>query len=711
VTSQQIPRTYTRVGAVAQHRLTPLFKPGSVALVGASDRSAWSALIHATASSYDFDGRIYYVNPRGGEAHGQPLHTSLAALPEVPDLVFLMIPAHAVVSTLEEAAALGVRAAEILSSGFAEVGPEGVLLQQQVAGVVRRTGMVVLGPNNLGFTNVPHRIALAPSEPGQRLRAGGIAMVSQSGNLMGQIQGLATMFDIGLSLLVSTGNEVDVTVADVIDYIVDDPDTTAIGVFVETIRDPDAFRRAAVRARKVGKPVVVLKVGRSEAAARSALAHTGALVGDDAIVDAALAGAGAIRVESLEELLATADIHARLGTPRGSRLGVVSISGGAGDIAGDLAHDAGIEIPAIADETAEALRKLLPDYGTAQNPLDMTGAVVAERHLFGAGLAALAQDPGLDAVIAITEAEHMATGRDDPMLAPLLEAAARAPIPAILATTTVKAVRPPTKSLREGQEWPTVSWGLQRTIDAIASLIRWSTAQVEADPARGGPIDASRFGPTTGTWSEQRARRLLADYGVPMVPATIVRDDAELPAELGAGPFVLKIVSDDIPHKTDVGGVRLGVARCDVASERRALVARVRAAAPSARLDGVMVAPMRADGIDLLVGVVRDDAWGCVLAIAMGGIWTELLGDVRRLALPTSSAAIRQALKSLKAAPLLDGARGTGAVDVDALVDAIAAVADVACRLGPDLAALEVNPLRADGARVEALDAMVVWRD
>jgi acyl-CoA synthetase (NDP forming) len=695
------------------HRLNKLFAPTSVALVGASDRSAWSIHIHNALGVYGFPGSVFYVNPRGGTAHGHTLVTSLAELPVVPDLVFVMVPASAVIGVLEEAAVLGVPAAEILSSGFAEIGPAGAALQDQVKALADRTGMAILGPNNLGFTNVHAKVGLNPTQDTTPLRAGPVAMISQSGNLAGQIQTLARSFDVGLSLIVSTGNEVDVTAAEVIDYLADDPNTQAIGVFLETIRHPDEFRAGAERARANGKLVIVLKAGRSEAAARSAMAHTGALVGDDKVIEAALTASGVIRVDTLEDLLATADVYTRVGAVAGRNLGVISISGGAGDIASDLAEPAGLQLPDIAADTHAELTALLPDYGTAQNPLDMTGLVVGVPDLFGDGLAIFERDPNFDMVIAITEAEHYAQSLEDGMLPALLRAADASSVPTLLVTTTVHSISPETLNLRGQRKMPAVSWGLERVISALSRLADWSEYPTSEGVIPPPEVDAADLGARVGVWSEARSRALLKRNGVPAVPSVIVSTGEGAVAAVAGlnGPFALKVVSDEIPHKSDVGGVRLGIAADDLTSEVDQLLSVIASNAPTATIDGVMISPMRVGGVELLVGVVRDPEWGCVLAIAMGGIWTEVLQDVQRVALPASADTIRTAILSLRSAPLLTGARGATPVDLDRLTEVVDSIARTAQGLGTNLAALEVNPLRVDGSTIEALDAMVVWND
>ncbi|MDF3312219.1 acetate--CoA ligase family protein [Rhodococcus sp. T2V] len=692
------------------HRLKRLFAPRSVALIGASDRSNWSKPIHHALTVYGFTGQLYYVNPRGGTAHGQKLWTSLSALPEVPDLVFVMVPAHAVPGIVAEAAALGVGAVEVLSSGFSEEGPEGAALQERLATVSRESDIPVLGPNNLGFVNVHERIGLFPMAESEPLPAGSVAMVSQSGNLASQVQTLARTFDVGLSFVVSTGNEVDVTVGDVIDYLVDDESTAAIGVFLEMVRHPERFLAACRRARQAGKLVVVLKAGRSEAAARSALAHTGSLVGDDAIIGAALEAAGAVRVDTLEDLVAVADVFTRIGEIPGTRVGLVSISGGAGDIASDLAEQLGLTLPDLSSATKEVLTDILPSYGTPQNPLDMTGLVVPKPEIFGQGVAAVASDESIDVVIAVTEAEHTAADLNDGMLAGLLVAANSAPRPTLLATTTVRPVAPSTAGLRAEGATPGVSYGLDRVLTSISAIADWTKGEGTLREENARHLEFSDIGPSQGTWSERRSRELLERAGVPVVPVVFVRPGEELPTQ-PEGLYAIKIVSDEILHKSEVGGVKLNIDAADLPAAVREILDTVAANAPGVNLEGVLVSPMRSGGVELLVGAVRDPDWGCVLAVALGGIWTEVLADVQRIALPADAGSIRRAIERLRGFPLLDGARGSVPADLNSLVSIVSAVGELAVALGPNLAALEVNPLRVDGTTIEALDAAVIWND
>lgn len=692
------------------HRLSNLLAPRSIALIGASDRSNWSNRIHSALDLIGFEGECYYINPKGGQAHGQDVVRSVGALDAVPDLAFVMVPAGAVISALRDAAEAGVKAAVVLSSGFAEADDSGREAQRELAELCAAHDMVVLGPNSLGYVNPRAKVALKPFQPGEALVEGSIAVVSQSGNVTVQLMNMARSFDVGLSLAVSTGNEMDVHLGDIVDFLAEEEGTRAIAVFAESFRDPQAFLAACRKARAAGKIVVCLKVGRSDAAARAALAHTGALVGNDAVIDAFLRSAGVVRVSALEDLLVVAETYSRTG-PISGGLALLTISGGTCDIVADLAEEIGVEFPDLDASTLARLKELLPSYATAHNPLDITGAAVADATLFGRALEVVAADPGIGAVIAAQEidfqAETSAWGQET--FTGMARVANATEKPVLLANTTIRQITPRVREIRRDLRAATVFGGVDRILPALGAIQSWTMASAEevvaAPPAIAVPAGRS------GTWSEASCRPLLEAAGIPVVPGVCATNAtaAAAAATSWGSPVALKIQSDDIVHKTDVGGVALGIAPNAVSEAADAMFARVREVCPEAAVDGILVSPMRAEGVDLLVGVVREAGWGNVLAVGLGGIWTEVMRDVQRVALPAAPDQIERALRSLRAWPLLAGTRGAVAVDLRALVDAIYRIANLSLALGEELSAIEVNPLRATAQGAEALDAAIVW--
>jgi acyl-CoA synthetase (NDP forming) len=526
----------------------------------------------------------------------------------------------------------------------------------------------------------------------------------------------ATMANVGLSYLVTLGNEAMITAGHVLDYLVDDPGTRAIAVFMETVRDPETFRRAARRAVQAGKAIVVLKAGSSALSARTAAAHTGALVGDDRVIDAVFADLGVIRVDSIEDMLITAGAAAALGRLDRPGIGIVSISGGACDIVADRADDLGADLPELAPSTRDALAAIMPAYGTVQNPLDVTGAAVIDPTIFTRSIEAMSADPSIGVIGVVNSIPWIDTGRPylGQMFVDAIGAGMRAAsCPTAYVNQVMQPVTGYTRASMEQGGVPYVIPGLRQAVVALRNVAWWSeitrTPHAETPPA---PVPVPEPGRRRGKWSEHDARALLGDAGIPVVPARLAGSAAEAvkaAADFG-GPLSVKIVSPDILHKSDIGGVVLDVP-ADEEAVRAAYEAVTKAAPDGARIDGVLVSPMRRSGTELLVGVVRDPQWGPVLAVAIGGLFVEVLRDSALAPLPVTPGQAGRLLDRLRGRAVLDGVRGAAPADRDALTAAIARIGDLALALGDALESLEVNPLLVDGARIEALDAVVTWRE
>jgi acetate---CoA ligase (ADP-forming) len=706
-------------------RLTSLFRPRSVALVGASDKSAFSMIAYNNLVQFGLADRSYLVNRRGLVTHGRPTVRSCAEIGEPVDVAFLMVPQAGTLEALSDAAAAGIRNAVVLSSGYGEAGEAGRAAQAELAAHAESLGMVLLGPNHLGFANLTEGIPVCsiPSLP----RAGGpVALLSQSGASSSAMVDFAAMANVGLSFLVTLGNEAMITAGHVLDFLVDDPATRAVAVFMETVRKPEVFRRAARRAAGAGKAIVVLKAGSSALSARAAAAHTGALVGDDRVIDAIFADLGVIRVDSIEDMLITAGAAAALGRLERPGIGIVSISGGACDIVADRAEDLGAELPELAVPTAEALAAIMPDYGTVQNPLDVTGAAIIDPTIFTRAIAVMSADPSIGVVGIINSVPWIDDGKPalvqrfvDAIGAGMREAAC----PTAYINQVMQPITDYTRSMMAHGEVGYVIPGLRQAIVALRNVAWWSDAIRAAapDPAAARPaavpaaVSAAAVSAAArrdGPWSEDAARRMLADAGIPVVPARLVisADDAvKAAAELG-GPVCVKVVSPQVTHKTDIGGVRLDVPATDgaVRDAFRAVTAAA-ALAAGARVDGVLVSPMRRGGTELLVGVIRDPQWGPMLAVALGGVFVEVLRDSALAPLPLTPHQARRLLERLRGRAVLDGVRGAAPADLDAVAAVIARAGDLALALGDDLESLEINPLRVEGRAIEALDAVVTW--
>ena len=391
-----------RQGESASEQLGSLFRPQRIAIVGATDKSYFSQLVVENLDQFGFGDRLHLVNPRNPSAHGRATVPTLADIDEQIDLAFTMVPQAATLDVLTAAATAGIRNAVIMTSGYAEAGAAGIEAQRQLVAHAEQLDLLVLGPNMLGFANFVDRVAVTPI-PNLPTGCGHVALLSQSGASSSAMLEFANTAGVELSYLVTLGNEAMVTAGHALDFMIDDEQTRVIAIFMETIREPEVFRRAARRALEAGKAVVVLKAGRSELAARTAAAHTGAFVGDDATVDAVLRDLGVIRVDTIEDMLITAGVAAHLGRLARPGVGVVSISGGACDIIADLAEDVGLALPELGPAAQAALADVMPAYGTVQNPLDTTGAAVIDPQLATACIAAMGADPSIGAILSVNK--------------------------------------------------------------------------------------------------------------------------------------------------------------------------------------------------------------------------------------------------------------------------------------------------------------------
>ncbi|MQA84515.1 MAG: CoA-binding protein [Streptosporangiales bacterium] len=725
-----VPFTTTERGRlVSPARLREFFAPTSVAVVGASDTSAWSRNIFTSLRTAGFDGRVVPVHPRHETVFDLPAVPGLRDLDDPVDLAFVLVPTHAVEGVVDDAAAAGVRNLIVLAADYAEAGEDGRGRERRLVDQAAASGITLLGPNCLGYLNAhakaaPYGLVINPP-----LLTGPVGIVLQSGALAAAVLGFARARAIGISLLASMGNEGMITAPDVLDYLLEDENTKVIALFLEGIRQPQRFAELAGKALEVGKPIVALKVGRSEGGQRAALAHTGAVAGDDAVVDAALRQFGVIRVDSLEELLVTAGLLGyapRL--PAGRRMGVVTASGGACDIIADRADDKGIEIPEFAPSTTAALREVVPPFAGVRNPLDVTGYALADVRARPAtpaedALDVVTKDPGIDFVLCmltVPEApppDSSVRAMQERRISTVAAIVERSPIPVITMGTTCSDVSPYARDLL-GSHGLHVVGGIELGMTALGDAVAWAERRerhalrgspaVVPPPRRSAVVERHGGGP----WPEDVAREFVAEAGVPVVSAELVTSatEAALAAKRLGWPVALKVCSAEITHKSDIGGVALGLTSAAQVRREYSRIRRAADAVPDAQVKGVLVSPMRTGGVELLAGVTADPVFGPIVAVGLGGIFVEVLRDTRLRLLPVDEAEVRRMLGELRGAPLLRGARGGRPVDLDKVARVVVRLAASAQALGEELEAVEVNPLWADGDRVEALDVLVVTK-
>jgi len=704
-------------GLVTPARLREFFAPRSIAVVGASETSGWARFLFASAATAGFDGPLIPVHPVHTTVFGRPATASLRDLTEPVDLAFIMAPLPAVESVLDDAAAGGVRGAVVLASGYREVGGDGHARQDHLTAHAAGHGITLLGPNCLGFLNAHARTAAFALTIPIPLVAGPVGIALQSGALASVMLGFAKAHGIGVSTLTSLGNEAMISTTDVIDYLIEDDNTKVIALFLESISDPALFAAVAAKADQADKPIVALKAGSSQAGSEAALAHTGSIAGDDAVVDAALRQFNVIRTGSIEELLSTAAVLGYSRWPRGRRMGAVTASGGACDLIADRASIDGIDIPSFSETTATAIASHLPPFADVHNPLDVTGYFLANRRTSALtaadlALAEITSDPNLDFVLfsgltlpdARPPDETLATALEE-RVAWLADHLRAAPIPVIPVSYTCLDLSDYSRTVLR-QHGLHVLAGIDLGVRAIGNALRWLDGRGRVGAST--RTVASRPVAISGPWPEADAIELLATFRVTSVPSTVVkaRTEAVEAATRFGYPVVLKISSAAVTHKSDIGGVAL-----DLRTDQDVLAAYDRLVSVAADIDGVNVSPMRTGGVELLAGVTVDPTFGPVLAVGLGGLWVEVLNDVSLRVLPVDQAEVLRMLGDLRGLPLLTGARGQVAADLDALATTIASIGDAALSLGTALRSLEVNPLWVNGDQIEALDVLVVTQN
>ncbi len=696
----------------AKHPLESLFRPRSIALVGASERSLWSRMTYENLNRFAFPGDIHLVNRTGGTVYGQKAAARCVDIGKPVDLAILMVPETAILEAVDDLAKAGVQNAVILTSGFGEMGIDGVVRQEALASAAKSHGVRFLGPNCLGFVNYLDRVPVWTGQRRTQRSTGSVGFVSQSGAIAALMADYAFHQNLPLSFLISTGNEADVDVASVIDFLAEEPNTKVIGVFLEGVRDPQRFAQAAWKAFRAGKPVIILKVGKSEQSARVAQAHTGSLVGDDRVFDAACRRYGMVRVDAPETVVSTCAILSRVMLIEGG-LALAALSGGMCEVAADCAAAEGLILPPLASETVESLRESFPAFGTPQNPLDLTGAAMLNPDLIEHALRCLAQDPGLGVIACVLDAPEIEdqSGFVAKAFAAIARGVEGSVKPALVLSNLSAQVTKLGRELINGLGITYVASGVDRGIASLARASAWSILSRELSH-RGDPLEAVEPGSNTQRMTTEReALEHLAHHGVPVIPTEIVAspEQAVFAARAFAGPVSLKILSPQIPHKTEVGGVILNCAAAAAGDAYRKILDRITSRCPNATIEGVLVSPMRLGGVELFVGVARDLVWGPVIALGVGGVFVELIQDSALRLLPVTAEDVLGMLAELRGSSLLDGFRGAAPVNRRSVAEAVVRIGNAALALGPDLVALDVNPLFVKGESVEALDALAIW--
>lgn len=693
--------------------LDALLAPRSIAVIGASPRAG--SMGHSVFSNlieFGYTGRAYPVHPTAAAVKSVRAYRSVADIPEAVDLAIVVIPRNRVLEAVESCGAAGVRGLITITAGFREVGGDGVQLEQQLVERVRHFGMRMVGPNCMGIVNANPAVAMngtfAPVMP----PFGHAAFVSQSGALGLSVLDYAREFGIGISQFVSIGNSPDVSATDLLEHWEHDDSVRVVLMYVENFGDPRRFLQVASRITKK-KPVIVVKSGRSQAGARAASSHTGALAANDAAVDAMLTQAGVLRAASIEELFDMAMGFGVASRPRSRRTAVLTNAGGPGILAADALETEGLDLVELSPATVEALRPLFPAEASIRNPLDMIASATPAG--YKAALTAFLADPNIDAVVPIFIPPFGVRAED--VAEAIVSAAATCPEKPMLAVLMGREGLPQGRTELNSHGIPAYIFpeSAARALNVLNRQREWEqrsaahAAPLAVDQTAAEHIVYNAMSNRREQLTQQECMALLRAYGVPVADVRLVAHADELVAAGDAVgyPLVMKLASPDITHKTDVGGVRVGIESAAQLQDAYAdMMARVRAATPDARIDGVVLQCMVSGGRETIVGVSHDPRFGALLMFGLGGVFVEALRDVVFRVAPIDEAQARDMIRGIRGARVLRGMRGAAACDESALADAL-------CRIGqlahdfPTIAELDINPLLALSTGVVAVDARV----
>ncbi|HET9404308.1 MAG TPA: acetate--CoA ligase family protein [Burkholderiales bacterium] len=699
--------------------LERFFNPASIAIIGASqDFMTISGQPLKHLQSHHYQGRLYPVNPRYPEVGGVKCYPALAEVPETPDLVLILVNAARVADMLRQCGAKGVPYVIIFSSGFSEMGGEGVKLQRELAEIALQYRIGVIGPNCQGMMNVADgvfagfgSVFFTDYEPGR------VSMVSQSGGFGFSVMNLSSK-DGGLPFrqMVTTGNEIGVSTLDFIDYFIRDSRTDIIAGYLEGAKDAHRLPEIGQKALAAGKPILMWKVGNTEQGQKAAASHTANLGGAMALYKAAFRQNGIIQVEDIQDVVDYGRAFRSGRLPKGNRLAIITISGGAGILMTDECIGRGMRLADLAPETARKLKEFVPSFGSISNPVDVTAAIFNDLTLINRTLQAIVDDPGVDCIAMINASlqgeiaskiagEIVAVaGRTDK---PICIAWSARDVMAPEAYATLEAARIPhyKSPVRCGRAMAAVWWYAE-------AKRRNETQRAEKPLVLSKPAAAKMLAGKTGDVSEHTAKRVLAEYGIPVTQEELATSKEQvLAAAKRIGyPVAIKVQSSDIPHKTEAKAVKLNLGSDEeLASAYEEVLANARAYNKNATIEGVLVQEMIKDGVEAILGVTNDALFGPAVMFGLGGIFAEVLKDVSFRLAPVTPSVAREMVEEIAGYPVLAGARGRPRADVAALTDAIVRLSALAVDLKDSVSELDINPLFvfAEGKGVKAADALI----
>jgi acetyltransferase len=701
-------------------RIHAMLHPRNIALVGATDKPGnyaeriWNNLI-----KYKYAGGLYPINARREQIWGVPCYKDFASLPEKPDHVLVLVPARFAVQVIRDAAAAGARSATIVTSGFSELqDDDSQRLAVELQQAVRETGMAVTGPNCLGnlsagenmFTNIDDRIVT--------MEAGAVAIAGQSGAIVMAIRQALEDRGVGVGYMVTTGNEAGLETPDLMAYFAADPSIKVIVIYLEGVRNTKAFRDACKAARAAGKPVIALKLGASEGGRAAAMAHTGALAGSIETFDAISTREGVIRVRGLDELIETTECFVHTATPRGNRLACVTLSGGKRGLLLDAFYSAGLNFAPLKKDAHDKLAKMLGPGSIVGNPLDAGFAAVVDPSVYMQSIKIMIDDPDTDIVIIDAELPKAPHELRERNLRIVNEMAARGGKPVIYISAMSIGFTDFMKVLRKSLPDIAVMQGMDRAVTAIKSLIEYANLRKEvpdilsSSKASARSVLEKALKQAKGAaLDEVASKALLKAYGIPVSQEAIAQtaaDAVKIAKKIGF-PVVAKVVSAEILHKSDIGGVVLNInSAAEVKKAFNDITARVKRLKNKPKLEGILIAQQVKADLELVVGASLDAEMGPVVLFGTGGVDIELLKDVALAGAPLDAAEARQLIARTKAGVKIKGYRGKPALHEPSVVKALVGLSNLIADAGSRIASIDVNPFLINPKTGVAVDALIV---
>jgi len=694
----------------------PLFHPRGIAIVGASaDLSRIGGHPIKALKAAGYQGGIFPINPKYPDMHGLTCYPHVSAIDAPCDLAVVAVPAAGVAQAIRDCGKAGIRAAVVLTAGFRETGAAGRALEAELQRAATDSGVRVIGPNCQGMLSVHDRVWAAFGSPTDEtaLRAGSVSCTFQSGGFGFAIVNLAEVQGLGFRYCVSTGNETDVTTPELLSAFLDDPGTSLAFAYLEGTPDARQFLALGAKSLELAKPVLIWKAATTEAGVKAAASHTANMTGSYDLYRAAMRQSGLIEVDDVEPIVDIAKLFAQGRLPRGNAVGVLSISGGSGIVFADRGVRAGLTLPKFSYATLAALRKVIPSFGSVDNPADVTAGVFNDMSLFTSTLDIVLADPGIDQLsilLASIGGAHAQRAAEA-----IAAASAKTDKPVHVAWSGRRAKSVAAAEILEAARIPVLTTPV-RLAQAAAVLARFADDRRRLLPRQAPPIAMPSDlilpdGPVT--LNEVESKAILRAFGVPVVREALVADARAAASALtdASGPFAVKIVSRDIAHKTEAGGVQLSVARADLEAAARTVMANASKAVPNARIEGVLVSEM-AQGLEVLIGVINDASFGPAVALGLGGVLAEVMQDVTHRIAPFDLETARDMIAELRGARLFDGYRGKPAADKEALARTLVAISQMAVALGSRLGEMDINPVFVGppGRGLAAADALIVLK-